>query len=161
MKKTIAYIIATVLGSGYSPIASGTAGSAATLPFVFLTAYFGGLGWTLFATVLVYIVGTLASIEVLKYTEHDPAIIVIDESAGMFVTLLPFAGHLYGNLTDWWIYVAAFFLFRFFDIVKPYPANYFDQKVTNAHGVMLDDVVAGIYAAVVLIGIYYGVQWFF
>ncbi|MCL2748722.1 MAG: phosphatidylglycerophosphatase A [Alphaproteobacteria bacterium] len=153
MKKRIAYIIATWFGSGYFPIASATAGSAATLPLAFIAAYFGGLPAVLVSAIVVYIVGTYATKEVLKYTKHDPSIVVVDEAAGQLVALLPFANYLQGNLESWWIYIAAFFLFRLFDIVKPWPANYFDRKVINVHGVMLDDIVAGVYTALVLWGL--------
>ncbi|MDR2778078.1 MAG: phosphatidylglycerophosphatase A [Rickettsiales bacterium] len=150
MNKSVAYLIATWFGVGYCPFASGTAGSFAALPFVFLAAYFGGAFAVTLVALLVYIVGTFATMEVLKYTDPDPSLVVIDEVLGQFITLIPSANALVGNGRDWWLYVVAFFLFRLFDIVKPWPANYFDSKVINAHGVMLDDVFAGIYAAAVI-----------
>ena len=70
----------------------------------------------LFFLTMAYMLGTFATREVLKYTEHDPKIVVIDETVGMLVSLLPFAERLHDNMDDWWIYMAAFFLFRFFDI---------------------------------------------
>jgi phosphatidylglycerophosphatase A len=153
VKRVVAYVIATWFGAGYCPLASGTAGSLAALPFAFLTAYFGGASAIALIALLVYVVGTLATREVLKYTAPDPSLVVIDEVLGQFITLIPVANTLIENVRDWWLYVAAFLLFRFFDILKPWPANYFDSKVINAHGVMLDDVFAGIYAAVVLWGL--------
>jgi phosphatidylglycerophosphatase A len=157
MSKIASYMLATVFGVGYFPFASGTAGSAATLPFAFAAAYFGGFWAVLALSAIVYIAGTFATAEVLKYTGPDPSIIVIDEVVGQLVTLLLVAGSLRGNLEDWWIYVAAFLLFRLFDIVKPWPAGYIDRTMLNAHGVMLDDLFAGIYAAVAL----WVLKWFF
>jgi len=147
-KKKAAYIIATFFGVGYCPIASGTAGSLATLPFAFLLTYYGGFYAMLAFFALVYVAGTIASKEVLKYTSHDPSIIVIDEVAGQLVPLLFYSAHELPSMRMWWLYIAlpSFVLFRIFDIFKPFPASYFDKKVLNEHGVMLDDIAAGLYA---------------
>ena len=77
------------------------------------------------------------------FAEKDSGKIVIDEVVGYLVTMLavPFS---------WPAVVAGFFLFRFFDITKIPPARYFDRQVKNGYGVVLDDVVAGIYACAVL-----------
>ena len=98
--------------------------------------------------VLVYLLGTIASKEVLKYTSHDPSLIVIDEVAGQLIPLIFFSAFPLPSYGDWWLYIAlpSFILFRIFDILKPFPASYFDKKVLNEHGVMLDDIAAGIYA---------------
>ena len=143
MKKFISFFFATWFGTGYAPT-SGTVGSAAALPFIFIIAHFGGGCAVLAFLIFVYVVGTFAVKEVLKYTSHDPSIVVIDEVAGMTLTLLPFAN----RFDDWRIWLGAFLFFRLFDITKPWPASYFDRRVMNAHGVMLDDVAAGIYAAI-------------
>jgi phosphatidylglycerophosphatase A len=156
MNKKHAYIIATFFGVGYCPVASGTAGSLATLPFAFFLTYYGGLSAMLIFFAHIYILGTLASKEVLKYTSHDPSIIVIDEVAGQLIPLIFFSALPLPSYGDWWLYIAlpSFVLFRIFDILKPFPASYFDKKVLNAHGVMLDDIVAGIYALGVMLIIY-------
>jgi phosphatidylglycerophosphatase A len=153
VKKTLSYIFATWFGIGYFPIASGTAGSLAALPLAFAAAYFFGAGGLLALTAAVYIVGTTATREVLKYSGPDPSIVVIDEVAGQMLTTLPIA-----NFLDWnhlWLWPAAFLLFRLFDITKPQPAAWIDKNIMNAHGVMLDDVVAGIYGAAALLVISY------
>lgn len=146
----LCYTAGSGFGVGYFPFASGTAGSAATLPVAFgLAYYFGTLGLILTA-VLTFLIGVLASSEILKYTKHDPSLIIIDEVVGQLITLA-FAGSiLYKNLNTFGVYLAAFFLFRLFDVLKPQPAKWADQKVLNAWGVMLDDVFAGIYAGLVL-----------
>jgi len=158
VNKKTAYIIATFFGVGYCPIASGTAGSLATLPFAYVLAYYCG-GWPAMLAffVLVYVLGTLASKEVLKYTSHDPSIIVIDEVAGQLIPLIYVSAFLSLSPGDWWLYAAlpSFILFRIFDILKPFPASYFDKKVLNAHGVMLDDIAAGIYALILFIFLSY------
>jgi len=147
MNKKAAYIIASFFGVGYCPKASGTAGSLATLPFAFLLAYCGGFYAMLAFFALVYVAGTIASKEVLKYTSHDPSLIVIDEVAGQLVPLMFFSYEL-PEMHIWWLQIAlpSFILFRIFDIFKPFPASYFDKEMLNEHGVMLDDIAAGIYA---------------
>jgi phosphatidylglycerophosphatase A len=142
MKKKTSYFLAAWFGAGYLPI-SGTAASLVALPLAFAAAHFGGVVALASLAFVFYILGTFAVREVLKDTEHDPSIVVIDEVVGQLITLLPFANSSF----DWRVYAIGFALFRLFDITKPFPANYFDGRVLNAHGVMLDDVVAGIYAA--------------
>ncbi|GHV11451.1 phosphatidylglycerophosphatase A [Fibrobacterales bacterium] len=182
----LAYAIATFFGVGYCPVASGTAGSLATLPVAFFLTFCGGFPALVAFTVIVYIAGTFASREVLKYTNappispegeknggslskvvktlrkegeaenHDPSIIVIDEVAGQMIPLTffsVFTGVVQTDFLHWWLCIAlpSFLLFRLFDITKPFPASYFDKKVLNAHGVMLDDIVAGLYALLVMV----------
>ncbi|MDR3002177.1 MAG: phosphatidylglycerophosphatase A [Fibromonadaceae bacterium] len=156
--KRVFYMIATFFGVGYCPVASGTAGSLATLPFAFLLTFYGGFFAMLAFFVLVYVLGTIASKEVLKYTvSRDPSIVVIDEVAGQLIPLLFFSFMFLftdkPSPSQWWLYIAlpSFVLFRIFDIVKPFPASYFDKKMPNAHGIMLDDIAAGIYALLVMI----------
>ncbi len=70
----------------------------------------------------------------------DPSIVVIDEVAGQLVTLVAFP-------PTWRFILAGFVLFRVFDILKPWPASYFDRRVKSGFGIVADDVVAGFYAA--------------
>ena len=110
---------------------------------------------------LVYLLGTIASKEVLKYAaDSDPSFIVIDEVAGQLVPLVFFSGFMffYGyepKSDEWWLFIAlpSFILFRIFDIAKPFPVSYFDKKMPNEHGIMLDDIAAGIYALLVMAGL--------
>jgi phosphatidylglycerophosphatase A len=157
MSKKISYITASFFGVGYCPVASGTAGSLATLPFAFLLTYNGGVLAMFIFFVLVYLAGTIASKEVLKYTSHDPSLIVIDEVAGQLIPLMFFSALELPSKGDWWLCIAlpSFILFRIFDITKPFPASYFDKKMLSAHGVMLDDIAAGIYALIVMAAGYF------
>lgn len=153
MKKNISYIIASFFGTGYSPKASGTVGSLATLPVAFVVAYFFGFVGILTAAALSFVFGTLASREVLKYTEHDPSLIVIDEVCGQLLAFLFVAQILQGacNVKAFVLYAVGFALFRLFDITKPSIIGWADKKLENAYGVMLDDVFAGLFAAVLLL----------
>ncbi|MDR3126650.1 MAG: phosphatidylglycerophosphatase A [Rickettsiales bacterium] len=150
MYKRACFVLASFFGAGYSKAASGTAGSAAALVPAFACAYFGGAAALAAAAAALYVLGVFAVAEVLRHSRHDPPFVVVDEAVGQMVALLPFAGVLRGNAGAWWICAAAFVLFRLFDITKPWPASYFDEKVISAGGVMLDDVVAGVYAAATL-----------
>lgn len=146
MKKKISFLWASWFKVGYCPVASGTAGSLAALPVCWLAIWLmGTVGVLLMAAVLFY-VGLQASKEVLKYTKHDPALIVIDEVVGQLLTFTLVAN----SMPKWWVFLVGFVLFRVFDIIKVWPANYYDKKVYNAYGVMMDDVVAGLYAAIIL-----------
>ena len=152
MGKKLGYVWATMLGVGYFPFASGTAGSLATIPLAFVLAYYWGSVGIVAGVLIVFFTGVFATKEVLKYTKHDPSIIVIDETAGQLLSFIFVADYLQNNMYSHviWLYAIGFGLFRFFDITKPQPARWADSKVLNAWGVMLDDVFAGLYAAVAL-----------
>lgn len=150
MYKKLCFATVSVLGVGYCPFASGTAGSLVTLPLAFAAAYFYGTWGILLAALAAFVIGVIASKEVLKYTKHDPSIIVIDEVVGQLLSFVLVADQLAGNVNAWLTYVIGFALFRLFDIWKPQPVRWADSKILNAWGVMLDDVLAGIYAALCL-----------
>lgn len=130
-------------GSGLSPVAPGTAGSVAALPFAVLIVHL-----PVTAAVAVVIAGFLLGIylcgEAGRQLEvHDHGGIVWDEFVGMWLVLLFVPFHWF-----WWL--AAFVLFRLFDAVKPWPISWFDRRVHGGLGVMLDDVLAAGYALIVL-----------
>ena len=152
MYKKFSYFVATMFGVGYCPFASGTAGSLATLQYAFAAAYYGGTVGIAAAAVVVFFAGTLATKEAKKNTNHDPSIKKNDETAGQLFTFVAVADQLTGA-ADWrafLLYLFGFGLFRVFDITKPQPARWADSKVLHAWGVMLDDLFAGVYAAVIL-----------
>jgi len=139
---------------GYLPRGSGTLASFVSLPFWI------GLGWAFphrGVQILVTLVFMFAGVWAIRVYEaatqtEDSSRIVIDEWVGMGISLwalpLPttFLGASFGGL----YVIAAFFLFRLFDIWKPMGVRYFDRNHLHGWGVMLDDVVAGIYAATIL-----------
>jgi len=144
--KAAAYWIATFFGSGLAPVAPGTAGSLASL-FIWAPVVMTSTPWyfRLILIVLLYIVGTAASsLTEKKLGKKDPGCIVIDEVVGQGVALF-LAGPTLINI------VLGFLLFRVFDILKPWPANIAEKNFDGGTGIMLDDVVAGIYAMLVLL----------
>ena len=137
----IALLIATAGGSGYSPIAPGTAGSAVAALVLWLVPFSRG-GLVIFLVVVV-VAGTWAAHRAESLLGgKDPGAIVIDEVAGMTLSVLVFP------LTAP-VLVAGFFLFRLFDVVKPPPAHG-SQRLGGGVGVMIDDLIAGVYALAVL-----------
>lgn len=153
MLNKIALIIATFFGAGLSPKAPGTAGSLATLPLAFLMAYFWGRDGIILAAIISFFIGVWATNQLTKNSdEKDPSKVVIDETAGQLMSFVLVAPYLQNNLSakTFIIYLLGFGLFRLFDIVKTGPVKWADTKIKNAWGVMLDDVFAGIFAAIVL-----------
>ncbi|MBE6467680.1 MAG: phosphatidylglycerophosphatase A [Alphaproteobacteria bacterium] len=150
MKKGFSFTLATFFNVGYSKIAPGTFGSLATLPLAYFLANFYGIWGIGIAVFVIFVIGTMATTEVLRHTPHDPGFVVIDEVAGQLLTFVSVAPYLNNRLYDWQIYLAGFILFRIFDILKPQPVRWADRKITNAWGVMLDDIIAGTYATLIL-----------
>ena len=134
--------IATALGAGYAPKAPGTFGSAVGL---LLWIALPKILWLqIVAIVVVSGVGAWSgTIAEEHFGRQDPGQVVIDEVAGMMVTLLmnPITG-------PWW-FLAAFLLFRAADIVKPFPVNRL-ERLPGGIGIMADDLMAGVYANVAL-----------
>lgn len=136
-------ILATWGGTGYSPLASGTVGTLAAIPLYLLLA---GLSLPLYLALLLpfgwfacWVSGKAEGI----FHEQDSGKIVIDEVVGYLVTMA-------GVPLSWQGVLLGFFLFRFFDITKIPPARFFDRQMKNGYGVVLDDVVAGLYACLTL-----------
>jgi len=136
-----ASLIATWFGSGLLPRAPGTWGTLAALPAAALIVTYGGRWALLAAAAAAFLAGIWASARYAKSLGiEDPGKIVIDEVAGMWLTLVPLA-------LDPIAYAIAFVFFRIFDISKVWPANVLDRRVKGGLGIMLDDTVAAIYAA--------------
>jgi phosphatidylglycerophosphatase A len=135
-----AALIATVCGVGYARYAPGTAGSLVALPIAW---FVGGPALPLLALALILIGWGAADVVARRGSVQDPQYVVIDEVAGQTLALIP-ASH------DVFAFAIAFLAFRATDILKPWPASWADQKLTGGLGVMADDVVAGIYAGMIV-----------
>lgn len=139
----LALFLATNAGLGYAPVASGTFGTLLGIPLFYLMAPLAPVYHSLCWVVILLMAFWSASVAGKIFAVVDDGRIVSDELIGYLTTVafLPFS---------WPTAIAGFFLFRLFDIVKVWPASWFDTKVKNAFGVVMDDVAAGVYAAVCL-----------
>jgi phosphatidylglycerophosphatase A len=175
-KDYLALAIATC-GVGYLPLAPGTWGSlvgigvyalvrGAAMKFFFdagvgrnfnlFHVYYGVIAIELVAVFAISLAGTWAASRTEKLSgKKDPGKVVIDEVAGQFIALIP-VPFILG--TAWWTAILAFILFRFFDIVKPYPARRLESLEAGL-GIMADDLVAGVYAAIV-VALAVVISWF-
>jgi phosphatidylglycerophosphatase A len=138
-----AMLIATVCGVGFSPKSPGTLGALVAVPFAWLILRQGGPVALLIAAFVLFLIGWWAAAIACRSLGKDPQVIVIDEAAGQWLTLA--AAPL-----DPWFFVAGFVLFRLFDIWKPFPVSWADQRIMGGFGVMIDDTAAAVYAIIVL-----------
>jgi phosphatidylglycerophosphatase A len=146
MSSKLGVVIGTWFGCGYAPVAPGTAGSAAALVAAIVLRRYAGFVWWSFALLAaigfapaVWAAGVTARRVQLK----DPHIVVVDEVIGQWVAV---AG---ARAFNWKSYLAAFALFRLFDVWKPPPVRQL-EALPEGLGIVADDVMAGIYAALVL-----------
>lgn len=144
-------LLATWFGVGRLPVAPGTWGSLAALPCAWALYRLGGSVALIAATVVVFCIGLWAADAYIAASENpDPAPVVIDEVAGQWLTLLVVPADLI-------LYALGFVLFRLFDILKPWPISWADRNIKGGFGIMFDDILAGVYAGIILLGINY---WF-
>ncbi len=150
------WIIATWFGSGLLPIAPGTWGSVAAIPFAYLISVYTCSYALISGIVALFFIGVWASDRIEKSAnKKDPGFIVVDEVVGQWIALIPLP-FLYSILdtNSFYLYSApiaavAFLAFRIFDVWKPWPVNYADKNIPGGFGIMFDDVVAGMYALIV------------
>ncbi len=155
-KHKTSWIIATWFGSGLLPKAPGTWGSLAAIPFAYIISVYTCPYALIFGTVALFFIGIWASDKIEKSAQiKDPGFIVVDEVVGQWIAMLPLP-FLYSllNSDTFYLYFAviaavAFITFRVFDIWKPWPVNYVDKNVHGGYGIMLDDVIAGMYALII------------
>ena len=138
--KNLAYILATGLGVGYTPIAPGTAGSFVAL-CLFWVLPFSYSTW-LIICLISFVIGIWSANIVERDKGKDPGLVVIDEFVGQWITLLFLPKAII-------LYISGFLLFRVFDIIKPFPADK-SQNIKGGLGVMIDDVIVGIYVNILL-----------
>ena len=138
------HLLAFGFGAGLIPRAPGTFGTLIAVPIVIVLMHFGWqvhLAFAIAASVIgVWICGESAR----RLDVHDHPGIVWDEIAGFSITLL-------GAPPDWYGVLAGFALFRLFDIWKPWPIREADHRLRGGLGIMLDDVIAGVFAAAILL----------
>jgi phosphatidylglycerophosphatase A len=140
------HFLAFGFGSGLAPKAPGTFGTLMAVPLFLLMANFSltvYIGICIFVSLIgIYICDRSAKL----LNVHDHPGIVWDEFAGFFITMIGFA-------ITWQNIVIGFILFRIFDILKPWPIKWIDKKVEGGLGIMLDDILAGVFAWLCLYGV--------
>lgn len=146
-------IIATACGAGYFPWGPGTMGAifavALWLPLFLFVDYCTWMTITIAAILVFTILGVWSSTIAERYWGEDPSRVVIDEVVGMWITLLAVP-----HQAKWYTIVTAFVLFRFFDMVKPLGIRKM-EKQKNGYGIMTDDILAGVYGAIVILMLNY------
>lgn len=147
-KPLIPVILATGFGSGYCPVAPGTAGALlATVIWLAYTLFLPPttcIVLTVALTLLFTVLGVWATNKVIPFWGEDPRRVVVDEMVGVWIPLIAAPA---GNL---WYALASFVLFRFFDIAKPLGVRQM-ERFPGGIGVMADDILAGIYSLFIII----------
>jgi phosphatidylglycerophosphatase A len=142
--KTTAGFFAFGFGSGLAPFAPGTFGTLAAIPLYLILVQ---LSWPMYAWLvfIAFVVGVkLCDVTGGRLGIHDYGGIVWDEFVGYWITMffIPFS---------WQNVLLGFIAFRFFDIIKPWPIGWLDKKVSGGFGVMIDDVLAGVYGLLIML----------
>ena len=163
MYKKFNLLILTMFGLGNSRYAPGTVASFVTcLIYIALFNYKVNI-LILIGSVSLIFLYSIFILDELKnsFSEIDAKEIVIDEFVGQSIPLLSIYNLvLFNNINNFILYaLSVFFLFRLFDVFKPYPINIIDKKIKNGFGVMLDDVLAGIYSVIVFFLIFIGLNY--
>ena len=157
MIKTLNTLFVTMFGLGKIPKIPGTFGSLATIIILYFLFHILNLSSNLIliSLIVIFIFSFLAVATHIKDNENkDPKEIIIDELIGQSIPIYLYEiSHGTEKSSDEAIifYSICFILFRFFDIVKPFPVSYFDKNYKNSFGVIMDDVCAGFYVVLSLI----------
>jgi phosphatidylglycerophosphatase A len=142
-------MIATSFGMGFLPVCPGTWGALLSvvlfIPLYLFTSPSVTFWATLAATLFFLIAGTWASSVSEKYWGKDPVVACVDETVGQFISMLPISA-----LCPWWEIILSLALFRFFDIFKPLGIRSL-ERLPKGYGMMADDVLSGVYAAVLIL----------
>lgn len=144
LRSTTAWVLATWFGCGRVPGAPGTAGTLGAIPLYWLLVQAAGRLGVAMAAVVVAVVGIwAASVVARDLGRKDPQLVVIDEVAGMLVTMIPVATFSWGAV------LAGFVLFRVLDSLKPWPIRRLED-LPSGLGIVMDDVAAGAVGAIVM-----------
>ena len=157
MIKTFNYLFVTCCGVGSFRFAPGTITSLITTVFLYSLFHIINLSnnTILIILLIIFIYSFYAVSEYIKYSENkDPKEVVVDEFIGQSIPIYLYEishGTVKDSQEAVLFYLYIFILFRYFDIKKPFPVSFFDKKFKNSFGVIIDDVVAGLYVVLTLI----------
>jgi phosphatidylglycerophosphatase A len=153
-----AFLIATWFGCGYAPAGPGTVGSAAAVLIAFAAVHWLNFApaWFIIWAVVVSVAGIPAATAVARAVgRKDPGLVVVDEVAGQWLTLAA------APALNWQACLAAFLLFRLFDIWKPPPVRQL-ERLPEGTGIVADDLMAGVYGALVLLVMrWFNLHWIY
>ncbi len=138
------HLLATGFGSGLSPVAPGTVGSLVAIPLWLLLI---PLPWQFYFLFVIFSIGIgiyLCQRTAKDMRVHDDGSIVWDEFVGMWITLMALP------VNNWQWVAIGFIIFRLFDIWKPWPIRWFDRNLQGGLGIMIDDIIAGLFAAAIV-----------
>ncbi len=150
--KNLAKFLVSIFFVGYIKFAPGTCGTLVSLLIMYILLNILSLPLIILAIIFIFlffISNYLINYFTLITNSHDSKHIVIDELLGVFIIFLFY--DLIFLFNDILTYLLIFILFRFFDILKIFPANFFDKYYKNGYGVILDDIIAGLYTVLTLI----------
>jgi phosphatidylglycerophosphatase A len=140
----------TIFGVGFSPIASGTVGTFISILMIFALIQYVSFFYFIIIFILIFLISIFSiNLYCKKTKKHDASEIIIDEFLGVYFIMIFYDYIKIHN--DLITLISIFFIFRFFDIFKPFPANWIDKKILNSSGIILDDIMAGIYSLISLI----------
>ena len=143
LQDKLVLFFATGCYSGFSPGAPGTAGSVIGVALFWFLSPLSFPLYIITVTAFIFLAIWCASRASGIFQKKDPSQVVIDEIAGYLVTMAALP-------PTWGYIIAGFLLFRVMDIVKPYPIRWIDQNIAGGCGIVLDDVLAGVYANIIL-----------
>lgn len=136
-------LLAVGFGSGLAPKAPGTFGTLAAIPLYLLLSMLAPLPYALMVLLLTFVGFYICGKAAEEVGVHDHPAIVWDEFIGFFITMFMVP-------VSWQSIVLGFILFRFFDIAKPWPISFVDKKVSGGFGIMIDDVIAGLFSLIIM-----------
>ena len=167
MIKTFNSLFVTMLGLGKIKIIPGTFGSLATVIILFILFHIFNISSNiiLLGLVIIFIYSFSAVANHIRDIKNkDPGEIIIDEFIGQSIPISLYElahQEINSKVEILTFYFIMFILFRIFDITKPYPANYYDKNIKNGFGVIMDDVVAGLYVVAIMVLFMVGKSTFF
>ena len=157
MNKKFDLLFLTLFGVGKIKYASGTVASFITCIFFLFLNNFISISIIFFISLVIFLYSLIAINNSFdSFDTSDPQEIVIDEFVGQMLVLLaiPIYETLYPTHNLYYC-ILGFLLFRFFDVIKPFPISYIDDNTTGAFGIMFDDIVAGFFSIIVLIIVFF------
>lgn len=141
--KYLIIIISTGIGIGYSPFSPGTLGSLLGIPIYLLLRFKSNFIYVLFLIIFIFFSIWISDYAQKYFGKKDDQRIVIDEISGFLCTFLFLDKKIFSILV-------GFILFRIFDILKPFPIRNLEKRLKGGYGIVLDDVIAGIYANIII-----------